>query len=74
MSTNPKTKLYVRHTATPPHTMYAYGAPWVLAALYNDEIAFPTPEEAIAWWNRFVIEIESEGEPDVYYGNETESF
>ena len=54
--------------------MYAYGAPWVLAALYNDEIAFPTPEEAIAWWNRFVIEMESEGDPDVYYGNETQDF
>ena len=68
-------RLYERHTATPPHVRYAYGASWVLQALYEDEIAFDTPEEAIAWWDHFVESLDGEElEPDVYYGNETEDF
>ena len=49
-------QLYVAHIVkedgTDEITGYAYGAPWVAQALLMDDIKFPTPEEAIAWWNR----------------------
>ena len=70
-------KMYVRRSATEPHEMFAYGDPWVLFALFADDIKFETREEAIAWWNQFLKDnpdYGSEGDEDVYYGNETESF
>ena len=70
-------KLYVRRSATEPHEMFAYGDPWVAMALYMDDIKFLTPEEAKAWWTKYLEdhpEYESEGQTDVYYGNETQDF
>lgn len=70
-------RLYVRRSATEPHEMFAYGDPWVFMALYMDDIKFATPEEAKAWWEKFLEEnpdYESEGDGDVYYGNTTENF
>lgn len=48
-------KIYEAHTKFPDGTeriRYAYGLPWVAMALYMDDIAFDTPEEAKAWWER----------------------
>ena len=70
-------RMYVRHSATEPHEMYAYGDPWVCAALFADDVKFETREEAKAWWEQFLKEYpdyESEDNTDVYYGNETEDF
>ena len=47
--------LYEAHARFPDGTervRYAYGAPWVAMALYMDDIAFDTPEEAKEWWDR----------------------
>lgn len=46
---------YEAHTKLPDGTeriKYAYGLPWVAMALYMDDIAFDTPEEAKDWWDR----------------------
>lgn len=70
-------KLYIRHSATEPHEMYAYGEPWIAMALYMDDIKFKTPEEAKAWWevNYGDQPNGEDGEEDeVFYGNETETF
>lgn len=48
-------QLYEAHARFPDGTervRYAYGAPWVMMALYMDDIAFYTPEEAKEWWDR----------------------
>lgn len=48
-------RLYTSRTKMPDGTervQYAYGAPWVEMALLLDDIAFDTPEEAKAWWER----------------------
>ena len=48
-------QLYEAHTIMPDGTeriKYAYGLPWVAMALYMDDIAFDTPEEAKEWWDR----------------------
>ena len=48
-------QLYEAHARFPDGTeqvRYAYGAPWVAMALYMDDIAFDTPEEAKEWWDR----------------------
>ena len=48
-------QLYEAHTVMPDGTeriKYAYGLPWVAMALYMDDIAFDTPEEAKEWWDR----------------------
>jgi len=48
-------QLYEAHTVMPDGTeriKYAYGFPWVAMALYMDDIAFDTPEEAKEWWDR----------------------
>ena len=48
-------QLYEAHARFPDGTervRYAYGAHWVAMALYMDDIAFDTPEEAKEWWER----------------------
>lgn len=48
-------RLYEAHTTFADGTervRYAYGAPWVAMALYMDDLAFDTPEEAKAWWGK----------------------
>lgn len=48
-------KLYEKHIEFPDGTevvRYAYGAPWVAAALFMDDIYFDTPEAAREWWER----------------------
>ena len=70
-------RLYTRHSATEPHEMFAYGDPWVCMALFCDDLKFLTPAEAKEWWEKFLEEhpdYESEGNTDVFYGNETEDF
>lgn len=71
-------KLYTRHNAfgnTPGKPKYAYGDPWVAAALFIDDLKFDTPEEAMQWWEQFLNEHpDYEEQGNVYYGNETEDF
>ena len=38
-------------------TRYAYGLPWISMALFMDDIHFPTPEEAMKWWNDNYVEV-----------------
>ena len=48
-------QLYEAHTVMPDGSeriKYAYGLPWVAMALYMDDIAFDSPEEAKDWWDR----------------------
>ena len=48
-------QMYESHTKMPDgkeRIRYAFGAPWVMQALLMDDIAFNTPEEARAWWDR----------------------
>jgi len=73
--------LYTRYNAfgdTPGAPKYAYGDSWVAMALFMDDVKFDTPEEARAWWDKFLKDhpdYESDGEDDEsYYGNETEDF
>lgn len=54
---NDEVRLYEAHTKFPDGTeqvKYAYGAPWVEMALFMDDIAFDSPEEAKAWWAKEV--------------------
>ena len=49
-------QMYESHTKMPDGTervQYAYGAPWIMQALLMDDIKFDTPEEAVAWWEKF---------------------
>lgn len=48
-------QLYEAHTVMPDGSeriKYAYGLPWVAMALYMDDVAFDSPEEAKDWWDR----------------------
>ena len=48
-------QLYEAHTVMPDGSeriKYAYGLPWVAMALYMDDLAFDSPEEAKDWWDR----------------------
>ena len=48
-------QMYESHAILPDGTeriRYAYGLPWISMALYMDDIAFNTPEEAIEYWNK----------------------
>ena len=51
-----KEQLYIariiREDGTEEITGYAYGLPWVAMALYMDDLKFPTPEAAKAWWDK----------------------
>ena len=59
-------------------TRYAYGLPWVMMALYCDDLHFETPEEAMEWWEVNYGNNSHSGEngeeDEVFYGNETEDF
>lgn len=51
---NDEVRVYEAHTPMPDGTervRYAYGPPWVAMALYMDDIAFDTPEEAKRFWD-----------------------
>ena len=48
-------QLYEAHTVMPDGSeriKYAYGLPWVAMALYMEDLAFDSPEEAKDWWDR----------------------
>ena len=68
-------RLYEMHSSY--GTRYAYGDRWVAVALFCDDIHCETPEEAKAWWERYLKEhpdYEEHEEEDVYYGNSTADF
>ena len=48
-------QMYESHIVLPDGTeriRYAYGLPWIAMALYMDDLAFKTPEEAKTWWEK----------------------
>lgn len=48
-------QMYEAHTHLPDGSeriRYAYGAPWIAMALYMDDIAFDTPEQAKEFWEK----------------------
>lgn len=50
-------KMYVKYNGDTP-VAYAYGDPWVAQALFMDDWQYPTEEEAIAAWEKY---LEKEG-------------
>ena len=50
-------EMYVKYQDGKP-VGYAYGEPWVAQALFMDDWQYPTEEEAIVAWERY---LEKEG-------------
>lgn len=48
-------EMYVKHQGDRP-VAYAYGDPWVAQALLMDDWQYPTEEEAIAAWEKYIEE------------------
>ena len=46
-------ELYTLYNGDKP-VAYAYGEPWVAQALLMNDWQYPTPEEAIAAWERYL--------------------
>lgn len=50
-------EMYVKYQGDTP-VAYAYGDQWVAQALFMDDWQYPTEEEAIAAWERYLKEQE----------------
>lgn len=53
-------EMYVKYQDDTP-VGYAYGEPWVAQALFMDDWQYPTEEEAIAAWEKY---LEKEGQKE----------
>lgn len=51
-------ELYTLYNGDKP-VAYAYGEPWVAQALLMNDWQYPTPEEAVAAWERYLNRTDS---------------